>query len=137
MTDEQIEVLKENEVDYKNAFNLDDSQMQTEYERADIVSFCSLHEGFGLPIIEGQIMGRPVITSNRSPMIETSGGAAYLADPEDPASIRAGIEKIIGDAAYREELISLGIENIKRYEPNAIAGEYEKLYNLILEESSR
>jgi glycosyltransferase involved in cell wall biosynthesis len=137
MTEEQIAVLKENEIDYENAFNLDDDQIKDEYERADIISFCSLHEGFGLPIIEGQIMGRPVITSNRSPMIETSGGAAYLADPEDPVSIRAGVDKIIGDAEYRRGLVEKGFENIKRYEPGAIAKQYEKLYDLILEESDR
>jgi len=134
MTDEQVAVLKENEIDFDSAFNLTDDEIRDEYERADIISFCSLHEGFGLPIIEGQIMGRPVITSNRSPMIETSGRAAYLADPEDPASIRAGIDKIIGDSEYRRELIGKGAENIKRYEPRAIAKQYEDLYEIMLGE---
>lgn len=136
MTEEQIAAMHDNGIDFENAFNLTDDQIRAEYEQADIISFCSLHEGFGLPIIEGQIMGRPVITSNRSPMIETSGGAAYLADPADPASIREGIDKIIADANYRKGLVERGFENIKRYEPAAIARQYEDLYNEILGEDS-
>lgn len=132
MTEEQTAAMKENEIDFENAFNLDDDQIREEYEQADIISFCSLHEGFGLPIIEGQIMGRPVITSNRSPMIETSGRAAHLADPADPVSIREGIDKIIADEDYRKALVEKGFENITRYEPGAIAKQYEELYNEIL-----
>jgi glycosyltransferase involved in cell wall biosynthesis len=135
LTVEQVAVLKENEVDYVNLLNITDEEVRKEYDASDLVTFCSRHEGFGLPIIEAQSMGKPVITSNRSPMIETSGGAAYLADPSDPASIREGIEKVINDEAYRSDLVKRGLENVKRYEPVAIAKQYEALYNHILEAS--
>jgi glycosyltransferase involved in cell wall biosynthesis len=135
MTDDQVDVLNENGVDFENAFDLSDDELRNEYQQADIVSFCSLHEGFGLPIIEGQTMGRPVITSDLSPMIETSGRAAYLADPADPESIREGIRKIIDDEAYRNTLVEKGFENSKRYDAAAIAKQYEDLYNEILENS--
>lgn len=132
MTAAQREVLDENKIEYENAFDLSEEQLREEYRSADIVTFCSTFEGFGLPIVEAQSMRKPVITSNLSPMIETSGGAAYLADPLDPGSIRDGMEKIILDAEYRERLVRDGLENVKRFEPAAVARQYEDYYNLIL-----
>ena len=76
----------------------------------------------------------PVVTSNISPMKEVSGGAAFLADPFEVASIKEGILKIINDDDYRSRIIKEGTQNIKRFEPQLIAGLYEKLYLEILSE---
>jgi len=124
--------LKESEIEYSNAFDLDDDEMEEEYRNADIIAFCSTYEGFGLPIIEGQMMRTPVITSNLSPMKEVSGGAAFLADPFNVESIRAGILKILRESDYRESLIEKGIENVKRFDQHKIAEQYENLYAEIL-----
>lgn len=132
MDSELVSILEENKIDFENAFDLDDEQLRKEYEEADIVSFCSLYEGFGLPIIEAQAMQKPVITSNLSPMKETSGSAAFLANPNDFLHIREGIQKIINNEIYRNKLIEMGIENIKRYKPELVAHQYEKLYKELL-----
>jgi glycosyltransferase involved in cell wall biosynthesis len=120
-------------IKYENAFGLDEAAMKEEYENADIVTYCSTNEGFGLPIIEGQAMQTSVITSNISPMKEVSGGAAVLVDPNKVTSIREGILKIIEDDAVREKLIENGIENIKRFEPKTIGKLYENYYLEILD----
>jgi glycosyltransferase involved in cell wall biosynthesis len=133
----QHQVLAENEILYENSFDLTEAELRDEYRFADIIAFCSVYEGFGLPIIEAQSMRKPVITSNLSPMIETSGGAAYLADPHDPASIREGILKIIGDPLYRERLIADGTQNVRRFQPDAVARQYEDYYRSILLETER
>jgi glycosyltransferase involved in cell wall biosynthesis len=127
-----ISILEENQIDFENAFGLDDEQLRKEYENADLISFCSTYEGFGLPIIEAQAMRKPVITSNLSPMKETSGGAAFLADPSDVSNIREGILKIINDEDYRKELEKSGLENIEKFKPQAVANLYEKLYEEVL-----
>jgi glycosyltransferase involved in cell wall biosynthesis len=132
MNNELISVLEENQIDFENAFDLDDEQVRKEYEEADILTYCSLFEGFGLPIIEAQAMHKAVITSNLSPMKEASGDGAFLADPNDFLSIREGIQKIIDDDIYRKGLIEKGLENIKRYKPELVARQYEKLYKEIL-----
>ena len=124
--------LVDNKIDFSNAFDLDDDEMEQEYSKADIVAFCSTYEGFGLPIIEGQKMKTPVITSNLSPMKEVSGGAAYLADPFNVESIKEGILKIIREAEYREHLIQNGIINAKRFNQYEIAEKFENLYAEIL-----
>ena len=56
-------------------------------------------------------MQRPVITSNISPMTDVEGEGAYLADPNDPASIRAGIVKFVDDDEFRDEMIKKGLED--------------------------
>lgn len=119
-------------IEYENAFGLTDAEMKEEYAKADIVAYCSTNEGFGLPIIEGQAMQTPIITSNISPMKEVSGGAAFLANPHDVSSMKEGILKIINDDQFRKMIIKKGLENAKRFNPNFIAKLYEKLYQEVL-----
>ncbi len=133
--DELENLLKAGKIDYKFAHGLSDAEMRAEYEQADIVAFCSTFEGFGLPIIEAQAMRTPSITSNISPLKEVSAGAAYLADPFEVSDIRKGILKIINDDDFREDIIKRGLENVNRFDPQYIAGLYEKLYTELLSAS--
>lgn len=132
LNEKQTQLLAKSEICFENRYEINDQEMRSEYENADIIAFCSTYEGFGLPIIESQAMRKPVITSNLSPMREVSGGAAYLADPFDHLSIREGINKIIHNKKYRENLIKRGIENINRFNSESIARKYETLYEEIL-----
>lgn len=113
---------------YENRFNLSDGEMVREYQNCDLVAFASLYEGFGMPIVEGQAVGRPVVTSAREPMSEVAGGAACLVDPADVASIRSGLDRVIRDASYRAELIERGFENVHRFRQDRIAQQYLDLY---------
>jgi glycosyltransferase involved in cell wall biosynthesis len=132
LTEELISELQKGEIVYENAVDLDDTEMKEAYETADMVAFCSTFEGFGLPIIEAQAMLTPVLTSDLSPMREVSGGAAFLADPLDVSSIREGVLKIINDDDFREKIVTDGLENVKRFEPRAIATRYHEIYREIL-----
>jgi len=98
------------------------------YEDADIIALASTYEGFGMPILEGQAVGRPVISSNLFSMPEVAGNAACLVDPFDVNSIRAGIIKIIQNDEYRNRLVRDGFENVKRFDPDHIAFQYLDLY---------
>ncbi len=132
LTPAQIAILNENEIDFDYAFDLTGEQLVSEYEAADMVAFCSIYEGFGLPIIEAQAMRKPVITSNVSPMNEVAGDAAYLADPNIPQSIREGVLKMIGDQIYREKLVEAGLINIRRFDPALVVKKYEEIYRKML-----
>jgi glycosyltransferase involved in cell wall biosynthesis len=125
------EKLKEDNIVYRNSFNLTDEEIADKYAGSDIIVFPSLFEGFGMPIIEGQRAGRVVITSDLPPMNEVAGGAACLVDPHDPGSVRAGIERVIRDREYREELIGNGFKNAEKYSPQSIAGKYLECYQKI------
>ena len=131
LSDDIRNLLQEKKINYKNKSNLNNEQIREEYADADIVTFCSTFEGFGLPIIEAQAMLTPVVTSNISPLKEVAGGGAVLTDPYDFQSIRRGVLQIINDDDFRKKLVVGGIENIKRYEPKRIASLYEALYREI------
>ncbi|HMH23199.1 MAG TPA: glycosyltransferase family 1 protein [Puia sp.] len=125
------ELLKTAGIDYEYSWGLSEDEILKKYETADIVSLTSTYEGFGMPILEAQATGRPVITSNILSMPEVAGDAACLVDPFDVSAIRSGILKIIQDGAYREELVRKGQENIGRFDPQKIALQYLDLYKKI------
>ena len=83
LTDEQKKLIVDTGVDLENHVNLDDAAIGRQYQAADVVMFVSTYEGFGLPILEAQAAGRPLITSRRSPMQEVAGPGSCLVDPEN------------------------------------------------------
>jgi glycosyltransferase involved in cell wall biosynthesis len=115
-------------VAYVNRVALDDGALLAEFESCDALIFASTYEGFGLPIIEAQSVGRPVITSRLGATAETAGGAACLVDPFDTDDIRRGIRRVLEDPSYASELIAAGLENAARFAPERVAGAYAALY---------
>jgi len=129
--DEQKRVLAENQVNYSAVEQLDDAALVREYGEADIVLFASTFEGFGLPIVEAQATGRPVVTSKVASMPEVAGEGACLVDPFDSQSIRAGLMRVLQNADYRSSLIERGFANVRRFESRRVAGKYLDLYQTI------
>jgi glycosyltransferase involved in cell wall biosynthesis len=83
--------------------------------------FPSLYEGFGLPVLEAQACGCPVITSTTSSLQEVAGDAALLVDPSDTAAIAAAMQGIASEPALRERLIERGFANAHRFSWTACA----------------
>jgi glycosyltransferase involved in cell wall biosynthesis len=132
LSQEQRNALSEGGITYSNYRNLSMEQVRDTYVQSDIVVFVSLYEGFGLPIVEAQAVGRPVVTSSIEPMIDVSGGSAALVNPYSSVDIHNAIQRIIEDDSYRNELIRRGFENSNKYSIDVIGGKYEELYNSFL-----
>ncbi|GHT99693.1 hypothetical protein FACS1894142_7570 [Spirochaetia bacterium] len=125
-----IALLQENGINWSQAENLSDQEILEEYINCDMVSFPSIYEGFGMPIIEGQAVGRVVLTSKIDPMPEIGGAdSAYYVNPADVNEIRNGFLCLINDAALRERLVENGFENSKRFSLDIILQEYMDIYN--------
>lgn len=122
----QKALLEHYHVNYSSVSNISDDEILQEYERCDIVNFPSFYEGFGMPIIEGQAVGRVVVTSNLSPMKEVAANSAVLVNPTEPASILEGYKEAI---AKHETFVKLGLENVRRFKLEIITKEYFSLYN--------
>lgn len=125
---EQVIAFQKAGVAFEAYHRLTDVELVGAYQRCDLVLFASTHEGFGLPIVEGQAVGRPVVTSNCSSMAEVADESACLVDPFDVASIRAGVLRVIGDADFRDDLVRRGFENVKRFSARAVAEQYAAIY---------
>lgn len=129
---EYEDLLKQANIEYVYQWGLTDGELINKYEECDMLAFASTYEGFGMPILEANAVGRPVVTANILSMPEVAGAAACLVNPYDIASIRQGIEKVINDDNYRNSLVQKGFENIKRFNPEVIANEYLTLYNKVV-----
>ena len=131
LTEGQKLVLKLYGINYEQVSNLTDEEILQEYVDCDYVNFPSLYEGFGMPIIEGQAIGRPVLTSNLSPMKEVANGAAVIVEPTQPEDIRRGYEEMKVQA---EKIVKLGYENVKRFSLDKITRQYYVVYQSMIKQ---
>lgn len=128
LTSSQLKLLKSYNIKYSNVFNLTQEEIIKAYQDSDMLCFPSTYEGFGMPIIEAQATGRPVITSNFGAMLEVAKDSACLVDSYNTNEIRKAIQKIISDDSYRNDLIKKGLNNIQRFQLKAIVNQYITIY---------
>jgi glycosyltransferase involved in cell wall biosynthesis len=100
------------------------------YAEASLLLFPSSREGFGLPVIEAQAIGCPVVCSDRPPLPWVAGeGGAVLADPDDAGAVREAIRRVLEDDALRGRLVDAGLANVRRFDADAVAASYASLYD--------
>lgn len=128
----QKDALREYSIEYGNVWDISEPEIIRKYQECDLVTLISTYEGFGMPILEANAVGRAVITSNILSMPEVAGNAACIVDPFDIQAIKNGIRYVIRDRAYRNMLIENGRNNVNRYLPENIAAQYHELYNQML-----
>jgi glycosyltransferase involved in cell wall biosynthesis len=128
---DQATLLAQFGIEHEIHTNVSDDEMVRLYQGADIVVFVSLFEGFGLVAIEAQACGKPLLTSIGVPFDHVVGSSACCVDPYSASEIRQGIERIIEDDEYRENLVKLGVTNAQRYSARNIASQYMELYKEI------
>lgn len=128
LSQEYRNMLDESGIEYSQTQGLSNEQMIQEYQNCDIVSFASMTEGFGMPIIEGQAVGKVILTSNISPMKEVADGSCVLVDPFDVDSIHNGFIEAINN---HEKYEMLGKKNVKRFSLKNVVNEYYELYKTL------
>lgn len=92
-----------------------DQQIEALYNNAKLFVFPSIHEGFGIPIIEAFKYGCPVICSNSSCLPEIAGDAARYFCPDDYSTLANQIEETLLFPEITNELIAKGYRQLERY----------------------
>lgn len=132
LSDTQRNTLEGTGVPYRELGRVNDEELVEAYRRCDFVIFASLYEGFGLPILEAQATGRPVITSNCSSMPEAAGDGALFVDPESVESINRAVLSLLGDQELRESLKEKGTANVSRFQASVVAASYVGVYENVI-----
>jgi len=124
----QREFLRSLDLAWTSAEQLSAEELVTEYRNSDVLVFASTYEGFGLPIIEAQAIGLPVITSNMPPMIDIAGDGALHVDPYSECEIRAALEQLLCSPDLADRLSDQGRRNAERFAPMVVANQYADIY---------
>jgi glycosyltransferase involved in cell wall biosynthesis len=112
---------------------IDEVDLPHLYRGALMFVYPSVHEGFGLPILEAMACGTPVITSTTSSMPEVAGHAAILVEPNIPEALAADITQMLRDDTQREELRRRGIGRAREYTWQAVARQTLRVYRTLAE----
>ena len=128
LTNLQKKLLHQNKINYQEQLNLSLQKMIDIYSTSGILHFTSLSEGFGLPILEAQSTGLPVITSNLSPMNEIAGEGAIYVNPYNTKDIKNAILRLFNDGVFRTKIVSEGYQNVKKYTLENAVQNYQSLY---------
>ncbi|MBI1912016.1 MAG: glycosyltransferase family 4 protein [Deltaproteobacteria bacterium] len=85
------------------------------YCASDVFVFPSLHEGFGIPVLEAMSCGVPVVCSKIEPLTEVAADAAYFVNPLDAGDMAKGISSVLRDKKLRDRLIKDGLKRAKEF----------------------
>jgi len=115
---------------------LDLSDLYTVVSLAKSLVFPSLHEGFGLPVLEAMAAGTPVITSNNTSLPEVAGEAALLVDPLDVTDIANAMLKVVSDVLLADTLKAKGVTRARQFTWERCAEETVGVYKNVLGKSA-
>jgi glycosyltransferase involved in cell wall biosynthesis len=129
-----VETLTSCHISFEFRSNLSEIELIQAYADADIVYFASTYEGFGLPILEGMAIGRPVITSNISPLKDIAHENAVLVDPSDAGAIRVAIKMLVENREVYQHYQQNGLKHVELFRVEKIAAQYQELYQRLISE---
>lgn len=81
-----------------------EARLEEIWASASALVFPSLHEGFGIPLVEAMCFGLPIICGRATCLGEVAGDAALFADPAQPEELSAAMLQMTRDAGLRRNL---------------------------------
>jgi glycosyltransferase involved in cell wall biosynthesis len=116
---------------------VDRAERRALYEGARLLVQPSFEEGFGMAVLEAMTLGVPVVAANRGSLPEVLGDAGPLVNPDDPADIANGINRLLTDEALAAACASRGIERARGYRWHATARRVYDTYREAMERRGR
>ncbi len=97
-------------------------------KKAEVFVFPTLYEGFGIPILEAQSVGCPVVASRNSSIPEVVGSSALLVDPQSPEEIAESIFELSSNKRLKDDIINRGLENKEKFHWDKCSKEISELF---------
>jgi glycosyltransferase involved in cell wall biosynthesis len=107
------------------AGRLSDQELVWLYGHATALVFPSLYEGFGIPVVEAQRLGCPVVALDTGPMREVGGDAVMLCDPRQPQQVVEAVRRLVGEPGLRAQAVEAGRHNAERFRWDLAASRLE------------
>ena len=111
---------------------LDIDELELLYSAATVLLYCSLYEGFGIPVLDAMSCGLPVITSNVSSMPEVGGEAAFYVDPLNTEDIKKKLNLVMENENLRKDMIEKGFQQLKKFSWEKSAKETAEVYKKLV-----
>ena len=106
-----------------------DDDLPALYGAAQFLVFPSVHEGFGIVLLEAMSCGLPVIASSMTALPEVVGDAGILlSDPRDAQEVRMAMNRLLQDDELRQDLRARGLRRCARFSRRTVASETARLY---------
>lgn len=96
---------------------------------AEVFVYPSFFEGFGMPVVEAQACGTPVVTSNTTSLPEVVGEAGIMVSPDDVAVLSSALEKVLFDPALQKDLVKRGLNHARQFSWERSARDLLKIFN--------
>lgn len=107
-------------------------ELELLFGSATVLVYCSLYEGFGLPIVDSFLCGVPVITSDISSMPEVGGDAALYVNPRNIDEIKEKLKELLNNQKLREDLIKKGLSQAQKFSWKKAAEQTETVYRRLV-----
>lgn len=111
--------------------NVSNEELNILYNSAYALVYPSVYEGFGIPILEAQRAGCPVIATNRSSISEVAGDGAILTESGTEEEISHCLA-MIEDAPFRKQLVEKGFVHSEQFSWSRMAKETQQVYDTLL-----
>lgn len=111
-----------------------DEDLALLYRTARLFAYPSLHEGFGLPLLEAMAFGIPVASSNATALPEVGGDAVFWFDPQNTAMMGDTLFRALTDTGLARRMALRGTERVRRFSWERAA---RQTINLLLDAAGR
>ena len=121
---------------YEELGRIDNHRLNEEYNKALALIYPSSYEGFGLPVIEAQRAGCPVVAILNSSIKEIFGDCSYLSSDNNVSSLCDIVSHLKDVPGYRDNIVSLGLQNASKYTWDKTYNLYKNLYLHIIQDEN-
>jgi glycosyltransferase involved in cell wall biosynthesis len=116
---------------------IDDNERDRLLEKATVLAFPSLDEGFGFPMLEAWQCEVPVVAARAGALPEIAGDAALLVDPFDVDALADALQRALDDEAERAALVDRGLARLATFSWEATAEGIAAIYRRAMEDKPR